>query len=415
VSQPLRVRLAYGTDGLVADLPGPPEYPPGTTVVVTPEYRDPVPDPRAALRVALRRPLAGPPLRDLLRRGQTVAIAACDGTQPQPRRLMIPAILEELEGIIRLEDVTILLATGTNRGDTADEIREMFGRQVAASVRIVNHDAFDDATLTWLGTHGDGVPVWLNSLWAEADVRITTGLVEPHGFAGFCGGPALVAPGLAGLETVRTLHDTRRTGHPKARRGITYGNPVHDDMRAIAEATGVDFGLDVVLNRHRRIVGAFGGEALVMHAAASAVARRLSMRPVRGFFDVVVTTSAGHPLDRDFCQSVEGLSAAAEVVKPGGVIICAAECRDGFPGHTFYPEVFTSALSSRVLLDAIAGRARIVVYSTGLGAADLAAVHLRHTDDVAAAARAALDKAGPGARLCVLPEGPRTIPYVETL
>ncbi|MGP3971744.1 nickel-dependent lactate racemase [Streptomyces sp. 6N223] len=409
----MRVRLAYGTDGLVAELPGPPEYPPGTTVVVTPEYRDPVPDPRAALRTALRRPLAGPPLRELLRRGQTVAIAACDGSRPQPHRLVIPAILEELEGIVRCEDVTILLATGTNRGHTADEIREMFGRQVATSVRIVSHDAFDDTMLTWLGTHG-GTPVWLNSLWADADVRITTGLVEPHVVSGFGGGPALVAPGLAGLETVLTLHDARRIGHPKARWGITYGNPVHDAMRAIAEATGVDFGLDVVLNRDQHIVSAFGGEMLVMHAAATAVARRLSMRPVRGFFDVVVTTSAGHPLDRNLCQSVEGLSAAAEVVRPDGVIIGAAECRDGLPGHGLDSEALSPAAFPRMLLDAVTGRARkTVVHSAGLAAADLAAVRLEHTDDVAAAARAALDEAGRGARLCVLPEGPRTIPYVE--
>jgi nickel-dependent lactate racemase len=409
----MRIRLPYGTDGLVADLPGPPEYPPEATVVVTPEYRDPVPDPRAALRTALRRPLAGPPLRDLLRRGQTVAIAACDGTRPQPRRLMISTILEELEGIVRLEDVTILVATGTRRGNTPGEIREMFGQQVATSVRIVNHDARDDATLTWLGAHGDGTPVWLNSLWADADVRITTGLVEPHVFAGFCGGPMLVAPGLAGLETVLTLHDARRIGHPKARPGITYGNPVHDDMRAIVEATGVDFGLDVVLNRDQRIISAFGGETLVMHAAATAVARRLSLRPVKGFFDVVVTTNAGHPLDQNLYQSVQGMSTAAQVVKPGGVIICAAECRDGLPDHAFSPEACSSAASPRALLDAITRRARTFVHGTGLKAAELAAVDLEPTDDVAVAARAALDKAGPGARLCVLPEGPRTIPYVE--
>ncbi len=408
----MRVRLAFGTDGLVAEFPGPPEYPPETTVVVRPEYRDAIPDPRAALRSVLRRPLAGPPLRELVRPGQTVAISACDGTQPQPRQLMIPAILEELEGIVRLEDVTILIATGAHRGHTPDEIRQMFGRQVADSLRIVSHDARDDASLTWLGTHGNGVPVWLNSHWSSADVRITTGLVEPHAFTGFSGGPKLVAPGLAGLETLLTLHDARRIGHPKARRGITYGNPVHDDIRAISEATGVDFGLDVVLNRDQHIVGAFGGDGLVAHAAATAAARRLSMRPVQGFFDVVVTTNAGHPLDQNLYQSVKGMSTAAEVVRPGGVIICATECRGGFPDHGPYPTVRDQWQEMQARVQQ---RARTVVHSTGLTATDLAAAHLEHTDDVAATARAALHETGPGARLCVLPEGPRTIPYVEAL
>lgn len=410
----MRVRLAYGTDGLVADLPGPPEYPPGTALVVTPEYRDPVPDPGAALRAALRHPLTGPPLRELVHPGQSVAIAVPDGARPEPCPLMVSAILEELDGIIRPRDVTVLLAAGMHRGDTANEAPEARVRHLAPGVRVISHNARDRASLTWLGTHGDGVPVWLNSLWAGADVRITTGIVEPHVHAGFCGGPALVAPGLAGLETTLTLYDTRRTGHPKARRGITHGNPVHDTMREIAEATGVDFGLDVVLNRHHGVVGAFGGEMLVGHAAATAAARRLSLRPVQGFFDVVLTTGAGHPLDRNLCQSVEGMSAAAEVVKPGGVIICAAECRDGLPQDGFCREGPSSAATPRTVLDAVTGRARrTVVHSAGLAAADLAAIRLERTDDVAAAARAALDEAGHGARLCVLPEGPRTIPYVE--
>ncbi|MEO3755412.1 nickel-dependent lactate racemase [Streptomyces sp. B6B3] len=409
----MRVCLAYGTGGLVVDLPGPPEHPPETTVVVTPEYREPAPDPRTALRTALRRPLAGPPLRELVRPGQTVAIAACDGVQPQPRRLMVSAILAELEGVVRLDDVTVLVATGARRPHTTAEMRAMFGDRIADSLRIVSHDACDDASLTWLGTHGDGVPVSLNSRWAGADVRVTTGLVEPHVFAGFRGGPKLVAPGLAGLETVLTLHDAERIAHPKARWGITYGNPVHDDIRAIAEATGVDFGLDVVLNRHQRVIGAYGGDVLVAHAAATATARRLSLRPVEGRFDVVVTTNAGHPLDRNLYQSVNGMRTAAEVVKPGGVIICATECRDGLTDHgrrTAVPDPWHAHMEATVRQ-----RARTIVHSAGLTATDLAAARLDHTDDVAASARAALDEAGPEARLCVLPEGPRTIPYVEAL
>ena len=224
--------------------------------------------------------MAGPPLRALVRPGQTVAISACDGTRPQPRHLMIPAVLDELDGIVRPEDITVLVATGTHRGNTRDELAEMFGADTVDRVRIVNHDARDDATLQWVGTYGDGVPVWLNRLWCEADVRITTGFVEPHFFAGFSGGPKMVAPGLAGLETVLTLHDARRIGHPDARWGITEGNPVHDDVRAIAAGTGVDFALDVVLNRDQDIVEAFGGELFAMHAAATETARAVSMRPV---------------------------------------------------------------------------------------------------------------------------------------
>jgi nickel-dependent lactate racemase len=421
-----RVRLAYGDDGLSVDLPA------ERTTVVEPLYVPGATDQRAVLRGALRASVAGPPLREIARRGQKVAISMCDGTRAQPRHLMIPAVLDELDGIVDLDDVVILVATGTHRGNTEAEIRGMLGDAVADSVRVVNHDARDPSSLVHLGTHGDGVPVWLNRHWVEADLRITTGFVEPHFFAGFSGGPKLVAPGLAGLDTVLTLHDARRIGHRRATWAVCEGNPVHDDIRAVVGAVGgVDFGLDVVLNREQEIVEAFGGALFPMHAAAREAARRLAMRPVPGLFDVVVTTNAGFPLDQNLYQSVKGMTAGATVVRDGGTIVCAAECRDGFPDHGSYREVLGSAPSPRALLDAIEARpetlpdqwqvqvqakvqsrARVVMHTTYLSDDALAAAHLEQTADIAGTVAEALAAAGPDAQVCVLPEGPQTIPYL---
>ena len=424
----MRVRLAYGTTGL--DI----EVDPAVTTLVEPVHHRAAADPQAVLRAALRRPVAGPPLRERVRRGQTLAISACDGTRPQPRHLMIPAILEELDGIIRLEDVVVLVATGTHRGNDSGELRAMFGDAVVDSVRIVNHDARVAGQLAFAGTLGDGVPVWLNRTWLEADVRITTGFVEPHFFAGFSGGPKLVAPGLAGLETVLVLHDAARIGDPRATWGVTEGNPIHDDVRAIAAATGVTFGLDVLLNRDKDIVAAFGGDLLAMHAAACMQAKLAAMRPVRAPFDVVVTTNSGFPLDQNLYQAVKGMSAARQVTRPGGMIVCAAECRDGFPDHGSYREVLASAPSPRALLDGIRSREqtvpdqwqvqiqaqiqaanRVVMHTSYLSDADLAAAHLEQTSDISATVADALAATGPGARLCVLPEGPQTIPYLQAI
>ncbi|ROP42123.1 nickel-dependent lactate racemase [Saccharothrix texasensis] len=421
----MKVRLAYGESGLDIDLD------PAATTVVQPVHHDAAADQVGVLRAALRSPVAGPPLRDRVRPGQTVAISACDGTRPQPRRLMIPAILAELDGVVRLEDVVILVATGTHRGNDEDELRRMFGDEVVDSVRIVNHDARDRDRLTWVGTHGNGVPVWLNREWVDADVRITTGFVEPHFFAGFSGGPKLVAPGLAALETVLVLHDAARIGDPRATWGITRGNPVHDDVRAIAAATGVTFALDVVLNRDKDVVAAFGGDLAPMHAAATAVAKRMAMRPVDAPFDVVVTTNSGFPLDQNLYQAVKGMSAAHQVVRPGGTIVCAAECRDGFPDHGSYRQVLASAPSPKALFEDISARvdtvpdqwqvqiqariqstSRVVMRTSYLSDADLAAAHLEQTGDISATVARALADAGPGARVCVLPEGPQTIPYL---
>jgi len=422
----VKIRLAYGQSGL--DI----EVDPRTATVVEPVHHEAAGDQMAVLREALRSPVAGPPLRERVRPGQTVAISACDGTRPQPRHLMIPAVLAELEGIVRLEDVVILIATGTHRGNDEAELRAMFGDEVVDAVRIVNHDARDPGQLTWMGTYGNDVPVWLNRAWAEADVRITTGFVEPHFFAGFSGGPKLVAPGLAALETVLVLHDAARIGDPRATWGNTHGNPVHDDVRAIAEATGVTFSLDVVLNRDKDIVAAFGGDLAPMHAAATATAKRMAMRPVEAPFDVVVTTNSGFPLDQNLYQAVKGMSAAYQVVKPGGVIVCAAECRDGFPDHGSYRKVLASAPSPQALFDDISARtetvpdqwqvqiqariqsgSRVVMHTGFLSDAELETAHLRQTRDISATVAEALAAAGPGARLCVLPEGPQTIPYVD--
>jgi lactate racemase len=421
----VRVRLAYGVTGVDIDVD------PAVTTVVEPEHRRGAADPLAVLRAALRHPVAGPPLRDRVRPGQSVAISVCDGTRPQPRHLMIPMILDELDGIIRREDIVILVATGTHRGNDDGELRQMLGGEVVDQIRVVNHDARDRAQLAFAGVFGQGVPVWLNRAWLAADVRITTGFVEPHFFAGYSGGPKLVAPGLAGLETVLVLHDAARIGDPRATWGVTEGNPVHDDVRAIAAGTGVTFAFDVVLNKAKEIVAAFGGDLPAMHAAACAAARSAAMRPVAGPFDVVVTTNSGFPLDQNLYQSVKGMSAAHQITRPGGLIVCAAECRDGFPDHGSYRQVLASASSPQALLDDIRARDqtvpdqwqvqiqaqiqaahRVVMHTSYLSDADLAAAHLEQTPDISATVADALAAAGPGARLCVLPEGPQTIPYL---
>jgi len=241
----------------------------------------------------------------------------------------------------------------------------------------------------------------------------------------------MVAPGLAGLDTVLTLHDARRIGDQRAVWGVCEGNPVHDDVRAIAAATGVDYAFDVVLNREQRIITAFGGDILAMHEKARDTVREISMRPVDGLFDVVVTTNAGYPLDQNLYQAVKGMSAAATVVKPGGLIICAAECADGFPDHGSFRQVLASEPTPKALLAAIEARsttvpdqwqvqilarildrARVGVHSAFLTDAQLRTAHLFEVPDIAAAVRAELEARGPDARVCVLPEGPQTIPYV---
>jgi nickel-dependent lactate racemase len=418
------VQLDYGTDGLQVDLPSD-----GVTVI-EPVPRPAVPDPHDTLVRAIRAPIDRPPLRELWRPGQRVAISVCDVTRAQPRQQTIEALFAEMPGL-RHEDVTILIATGTHRANTADELERMLGSELSRRCRVVNHDARNASVLRHIGDTSTGVRVLLNHEWVDADFRITTGFVEPHFFAGFSGGPKMVAPGLAGLETVMTLHDARRIGHPNAVWGITEGNPVHDDVREIARMIPVDFAVDVTLNRDQKITAAFAGEILAEHRRACAYAKETAMRAVPAPFDVVLTTNSGYPLDQNLYQAVKGMSAAATIVKSNGTIVCAAECRDGLPRHGSYGQVLASQPNPASLLSMITApgysvpdqwqvqvqaqiqlKARVFVKTSGLAAAEVRAAHFEPIDDVSAAVREALDRAGRGATLCVLPQGPQTIPYL---
>jgi nickel-dependent lactate racemase len=421
----MRVRLDYGVDGLNVDLPA------DRLTIIEPVFRPALADPEAALTAALRAPLGRPPLRDIVRRGQTVAISVCDITRAQPRQEMLAALLAEMPEI-RAADITILIATGTHRANTPAELDAMLGAGIARRYRVVNHDSRDPASLTFVGTTSTGVAVHMNRAFMNADVRITTGFVEPHFFAGFSGGPKMVAPGLAGLETVLVLHDAQRIGHPMATWGVTGGNPIHDDIREIARMVGVDFSIDVTLNREQKITAVFAGELFAEHRAACDAATRDAMRAVDAPFDVVLTTNSGFPLDQNLYQAVKGMSAAAKVVRSGGTIVCAAECRDGLPSHGSYGEVLASQASPEKLLAMINApgystpdqwqvqiqaqvqmKATVLVKTSGLTPDAVRAAHFLPVDDVGDAVSDAMRRAGRDATLCVLPHGPQTIPYLK--
>jgi nickel-dependent lactate racemase len=342
---------------------------------------------------------------------------------------MLEAILAELDGIVPPEDVTVIIATGTHRANTEAELDQMLGPGVRDSCHVLNHASGDARTLTDLGMVDD-VPVRLSRDWVTADLRITTGFVEPHFFAGFSGGPKMVAPGLAGLDTTLQLHNARRIGNRRATWGVCEGNPVHDAIRAVAAIAPPAFALDVLLNDEQRITAAYGGPLFEMHRVAREHAKAEAMVRVDRAFDIVVTTNSGYPLDQNLYQAVKGISAAAEVVRDGGTIICAAECRDGLPDHGSYAALLASRDTPQELLRMIEtatvtipdqwqvqiqarvqSRARVLVHADGLTDREIAAAHFEPVHDVSDALAGLLQE-DPGARVCVLPEGPQTIAYV---
>jgi nickel-dependent lactate racemase len=419
-----RVELAYGRTGLGVEVASEAD-------VLEPRYVAGVADEAVAVRNALRSPGFGVPLRDRVPRGASVGISVCDVTRPFPGQRVLPVLVEELQ-TWGCGPITIFIATGTHRACTPAELNQMLGNDLQGHCRIVQHDAFDASRHRQVGTVlGTATPALIESAFLDQDVRITTGFIEPHFFAGFSGGPKMVAPGLAALETVLDLHSAARIGNPCATWGIIDGNPVHDAVRAIAATVGVAFNLDVTLNRQHQITNVFSGELFASHAAGCAFARATAMAPVTSSYDVVLTTNSGYPLDQNLYQSVKGMSAAAQIVKPGGSIVIASECSDGLPAHGGYKDLLAQAVGADAFLARlhapdfsvhdqwqvqvqaqIQRKATVFVKADGLSADQIRDAWFEPVDDVGECVRERLALAGAGARLAVLPQGPQTIPYI---
>ncbi len=416
----MRVTLAYGRHGLEVELPDHAD-------VVEPKDLPGLPDEAAALRRALREPLAGPPLRALVPPGARVGIVICDVTRPMPSWRVLPVLLEELPPSTR---VTLFVATGTHRACTPAELEAMLGPELARSLPIVQHDAFDRSRHAYLGVASTGGEAWIEREFLEQDVKVLTGFIEPHFFAGFSGGPKMVCPGLAAIETVLHTHGAAFIAHPNATWGVTHGNPVHDEARAIAALARPDFSLDVTLNKRHEITAVFAGELFAAHAAGCAFAHQTAMAPVDRPYDVVVTTNSGYPLDQNLYQAVKGMSAAAQIVRPGGAIVIASECADGLPEHGRYKDLLREALGPEAFLERLAEpgfqahdqwqvqvqaqiqrKARVLVKARGLSPEQLRAAWFEPIDDVTRAVEALTCQYGP--RVAVLPQGPQTIPYVR--
>ncbi|MBM3933290.1 MAG: nickel-dependent lactate racemase [SAR202 cluster bacterium] len=420
----MQVDLAYGASGLKIELPD------AITTVIEPTYLPGLPDERGALKNAIRNPIGKQPLRLSVKPNQKVAISVCDITRPFPSKVVLPVLLGELAHLPK-ENISILIAAGTHRAQTAEELDAMLSPEVARNYRIVNHSAFDKANLVHTGDTPDGIPIWLNRHFVEADFRITTGFVEPHFFAGFSGGPKMVAPGLAGFDTIMRLHNAEMIGSPKSVWGIVEDNPIHTGIRQIAKQTGVDFSLDVTINREHKITSVYAGELFEVHKAARNAAKRWAMKSVPKPFDIVITTNSGYPLDQNLYQAVKGMSAAAQIVKEGGTIICAAECRDGLPEHGEFKKLLSQRDSADGLLEMINAhghnrhdqwqvqilaqllkKARIFLKSSYLTPEQVRLAKIEPTDNIERTVHQELARHGAAARICVLPQGPQTIPYV---
>jgi nickel-dependent lactate racemase len=415
------VKVAYGRNGLSIELPDSAE-------IILPRYTKGLPDETFAIRQALRAPIQSPPLSDLIKPGMKIVITHSDITRATPNDRILPVVLDELTAAgIDKNDITLINALGTHRPQTEKEQRAMLGGDIVEQYRCIQHDAFDEKNLVSLGFTSLGHSVRLNRGFLEADLKILTGFIEPHFFAGFSGGPKGILPALAGFESVLTNHGIPMIGHPNSRWGVTKGNPIWEEMSEIASMVKQCFLINVALNKSRQITAVFAGELFAAHAEGCQYVRQRAMVKVDQTYDVVITTNSGYPLDQNLYQSVKGMSAASQIVRQGGAILMAAACEDSLPDYGQYAELLAKAGTIQGLLDMLSQpgfsahdqwqvqiqamiqqKADVYLYSDGLTSKQIRRALLNPCKDITGTLKELVDQYG--SRICVLPEGPLTIP-----
>lgn len=423
----MKVSLAYGRGHIEIELPA------ERTTIIEPAHQAGLSDERAAVLAALDQPIANPALKEQVGPNTKITIVHTDITRATPNDRLIPWILAYLETAgVKRENITLLNGLGTHRPNTKEELEKMLTPEVVANYRCINHEPENDDAHVQFGVTKTGVPALLNRHLAEADVRIITGFIEPHFFAGFSGGPKGIMPGVAALKTVMSNHGAENIGDRRSTFGITEGNPIWEEMRDIALRVGPSFLLNVALNERRQITGVFAGDLLAAHKAGIEFVRAGAMQRVDQPFDVVITTNSGYPLDMNLYQAVKGMRAADLIVKDGGTVIIAAECCEGVPAGSPHDRLLRSVQSGDELLtklntpgfvwpeqwqghiqSLIQRRAEIQIF-TAMDDATVRSAHLVPCRDITAAVQSKLGANPNGARIAVLPQGPLTIPYLAS-
>ena len=420
----MNIHLQYGTAGLSVDLPS------DTVTVLAPKFIEGLPDEAGAFRDAVRKPIGSKPLKELIGARDKVAVVIPDITRPLPTARLLPWLFAELSHV-PAENFCIINGTGSHRENTPKELEAMVGAEVFKKYRVINHNSHDRSTMKLAGKTPDGRSVFYNKEYVEADRRIVLGFIEPHFMAGFSGGFKGIFPAVADIDSIMHYHRAQVIGDSRSTWGVLDGNPTQDQVRANGSLLPVDFMINVTINRAREITRFFCGDVRAAHLEGCAFAKATVMVACPKPFPIVVTTNGGYPLDQNLYQAVKGMSAAAQIVQGGGLIVAASKCNDGFPAHGNFKKLLFEHDSPEAILKTILApgfslydqweaqllamiriKARVGLHSD-ISADDTRRAHLEPVTDIGARVGEELARIGKAAPIAVLPEGPMTIPYLQ--
>ena len=421
----MKIHLQYGVDGLEIEVPS------SNVTLLEPRFQPGLADEAAGFREAVRHPIGTRPLRELIGADDRVAIVIADITRPLPSDRLLPWLLEEISHVDPAR-VTIVNGTGSHRVNTPAELEKMVGAGVLANYRVVNHNSHDRETMALAGRTTEGREIWFNRDYVEADKRIVLGFIEPHFMAGFSGGYKGIFPAVADIDSIIHYHRAEVIGDPRSTWAVLEGNPTQEQIRRYGSLLPVDFCINVTLNRKREITAFFCGEVIEAHEKGCAFSKSTAMVPCPKPFPIIVTTNSGYPLDQNLYQAVKGMSAAAQVIAPGGLILAASRCNDGFPDHGNFKKLLFEHATPQSILDTVLApgfllfdqweaqllamirlKARVGLYSE-IAADEVPRAHLDPVTDISAALVAELERLGAEAPIAVMPEGPLTIPYLAS-
>lgn len=422
-----KIELLYGRQPLCITLPE------GCLPTLIEKPRMPIPeDPIALIKDALDRPVGTAGIESVARGAQTACILVCDITRPVPNGLFLRPLIERLLGAgVPREGITVLVATGLHRPNDGDELAELIGDPwVLDQVSVVNHFARDDDGHVHIGTTPRGTVVRLDRRFVEADLRIATGLVEPHLMAGYSGGRKVIAPGIAHAETITTFHNHRFMSDPGATNCNLEGNPLHEELLAIVQMIGGALALNTVIDDRRRLAFVSFGEIVESHLQAVDFVRDFAEVSLPRRFKTVLTSAAGYPLDATYYQTIKGMVGPLDILADGGDLIIASECSEGLGSPEFVEaqrryveggmDAFLSAIAAKShasidewqtqMQTRPQSRAQITLYSTGLDEEERALTGVTLADSVEAAVAQSIARHG-DPEIAVIPEGPYVIPF----
>ncbi len=414
------VRMSYGKRDLEVNVPDN-----SLAAILRMRKLKPLEDPSMAVRRALDNPIASRPLEILAQGKKSACIVVSDITRPVPNKVILPPMLDVLEksGIHR-DRIVILIATGIHRPNEGKELDELLGVDISRNYCIVNHISREQESHEYLGTSSQGIPAYVDKTYLDAELKILTGLIEPHLMAGYSGGRKSICPGICSVETMKVMHGPGILENEKAAAGIIDGNPFHEGALEIAHKAGVDFILNVDMNEEREITGVFAGDLVKAHEEGVKHVEQMVKVAVGKPADIVLVSCAGYPLDTTFYQAIKGMVAAMDVVKEGGSIILVSECSHGIGG----PEFTHLALSTKDIwsfveklhdpdffvvdqwmleeMAKVIKKAKVYCYCPGVEDDVLRQLSIEPISSPEQGIKLALGRQGVGARVLAIPEGP---------